>query len=225
VQRAETLFTASDRAQINQAVAAAELKTSAEIVPAVAGSSGRYDRPEDIVGLWCALAALAGVWFALPKEAIEPGSWGHMSDIAKLGWLIAAVVAGFLIGAVLGSRIGWLRRLFTPRQQMRDEVLLRARQVFFDHRVHHTAGSSGILIYVSLFERMAAVIGDQLVLEKLGQPVLDELCGQLTGHLRTRNPTSAICETVRAAGERLGPVLPRATNDVNELPDALVVID
>ena len=29
---------------------------------------------------------------------------------------------GFVIGAVVGSKIGWLRRLFTPRSQMLDEV-------------------------------------------------------------------------------------------------------
>jgi putative membrane protein len=148
-----------------------------------------------------------------------------MSDLAKLGWLIAAVVGGFIVGAVLGSKIGWVRRLFTPPQQMRDEVLLRARQVFFDHRVHHTAGSSGVLIYLSLFERMAAVVGDQAILEKLGSTALDELCSQLTASLRVQDPTTAICETVRAAGERLGAVLPRAHDDVNELPDALVIID
>ena len=225
MQRAEKLFTANDRERINQAVAAAELTTSAEIVPAVAGSSGRYDRPEDIVGLWFAVAGLAGVWLALPKAAAEHGSWGHMSETAKLGCMILAVIAGFVAGAGIGSRVGWLRRLFTPSQQLRDEVLLRARQVFFDQRVHHTAGSSGILIYVSLFERMAAVLADQAIVEKLGQAALDELCVRLTGQLRGQDPTAAICETVRAAGERLAAVLPRALDDVNELPNALVVID
>lgn len=225
MKRAADLFSAGDREQINQAVAAAERGTSAEIVPAVAGSSGRYDRPEDIVGLWLALGALAIAWYAIASETPEHGSWGHLPELVVLVCLLGAVVAGFVSGAVLGSRIGWLRRLFTPRQQMQDEVLLRARQVFFDQRVHHTGSSSGILIYVSLFERMAAVVGDRSVVERLGQPALDELCGHLTGQLRLQGPIAALCETVRLAGERLTPVLPRAADDVNELPDALVIID
>ena len=97
-----TIFGDADRDRVNAAVREAESATSAEILPVVARSSGRYDRPED-----------------------------------------------------------WLRRLFTPHTQMREEVLSRAREVFFDQRIHHTGGASGVLLYVSLFEHMAAVIADQ----------------------------------------------------------------
>jgi putative membrane protein len=225
MQRAADFFTEDDRKRINRAVADAESRTSAEIVPAVATSSGRYDRPEDIVGLWTGLVALAVVWLVLPRESGEPGSWGGMPTGVALAALIAAVLVGFIAGAVLGSRVAWLRRLFTPGRQMREEVFTRAREVFFDNRVHHTAGASGLLIYVSFFERMAAVIGDQAVLEKVGQPALDEWCGQLTARLATQTPTEAICGVLVAAGEQLAAALPRAGDDVNELSDALVVLD
>ena len=86
------------------------------------------------------------------------------------------MVVGFVLGAALASHVGWLRLLFTPRRQMRDEVAARARAVFFDSRVHHTAGDTGLLIYVSLYERMAAVLADQSIMDKLGQAALDELC-------------------------------------------------
>ena len=52
-------------------------------------------------------------------------------------------------------------RLRNPRSAM----LARAREVFFDKRVYRTAGGTGLLVYVSLYERMAAVIADQKVLE------------------------------------------------------------
>ena len=45
-------FSDEQRRAVAQAVAEAEGKTSAEIVPVVATASGRYDRAEDIVGLW-----------------------------------------------------------------------------------------------------------------------------------------------------------------------------
>ena len=51
MQRASELFNDEQRATIDQAVADAESKTSAEIVPVVATASGRYDRAEDIVGM------------------------------------------------------------------------------------------------------------------------------------------------------------------------------
>ena len=218
-------FTDEQKKRINDAVVEAESKTSAEIVPVVATASGRYDRPEDIVGVWLGVAALVGAWAVLPAAGGEPGSWGGFPAVVHLICLAAAVVVGFVVGAVLGSYVGWLRRLFTPRNQMRDEVSAAARQAFFDGRVHHTAGATGLLVYVSLYERMATVLADRAVLDKLSQAALDELQVGLIEQLRTAGPTEAICGVVRAAGERLGEVLPRAEDDVNELPDGLVTID
>ena len=139
--------------------------------------------------------------------------------------MVAGVLAAFIAGAVIGSRVGWLRRLFTPRQQMLEEVSSRAREIFFDKRIHHTSGATGLLIYVSLFEHTAVVLGDQEILDKLGQSFLDRLCQQLTDGLHQGNATDAICDVIAAAGEQLSVPLPRATGDVNELHDVLVLID
>ena len=66
---------------------------------------------------------------------------------------------------------------------------------------------------------------DRAVLEKLGQPALDELCRELTTRLKSGHPANAFCEVIRLAEERLAPVLPRSAGEKNELPDALVVLD
>lgn len=217
-------LTAEELQRINQAVAAAEAKTSAEIVPVVAAVSGRYDRPEDIVGVWTSVIALALCWWLLPEHA-RVGDWGSLPAWAHLLILMASVVAGFAMGAVLGAHVNWLRHLFAPARQMRDEVLLRSRQVFFDSRVHHTAGRTGLLVYVSLFERMAAVVADEAVIEKLGQQAINELRDHLTSALGKQRLAEAVCDTIAAAGERLSGVLPRTEDDVNELPDAVVMLD
>ncbi|MEZ6078601.1 MAG: hypothetical protein R3C56_23880 [Pirellulaceae bacterium] len=103
--------------------------------------------------------------------------------------------------------------------------LARARETFFDKRVHHTSGSAGMLIYVSLFERIAVVIGDQAILDKLGQTFLDQLCRQLTEGLRQNESSDAICNVIAEAGRQLSGPFPRIAGDVNELHDALVLID
>ena len=139
--------------------------------------------------------------------------------------MIAAIVVAFVIGTLAGNRIGWLRRLCTPRKQMLAKVETRAREVFFDRRVHHTLGNTGMLIYVSLFEHMAVVLGDQEVLDKLGQPVLDKLCEQLTSDLRQGHPSESLSQVIMSAGEELSGPLPRSDDDQNELQDALVLID
>lgn len=219
------IFGDADRDRVNAAVREAESATSAEILPVVARCSGRYDRPEDIVGLWFAALMMIVVWLIVPLPKTEAGNWDAPAAVWQLVALLAGALAGFVAGAFVGGRVDWLRRLFTPRTQMREEVLSRAREVFFDQRVHHTSGASGVLLYVSLFEHMAAVIADQSVLDKLGQEQIDEVCRELTQHLHERNPIDALCETADSLGRRLAPVLPRAADDVNELADALVVID
>jgi putative membrane protein len=108
---------------------------------------------------------------------------------------------------------------------MLDEVQARARTVFFDQRVHHTAMSSGVLLYVSLFERMATILADQSVLEKLGSGQDEVWCAELTGRLHAGPPVTALCETIRTVGQQLSTTVPRQEHDVNELSDALVLLD
>lgn len=223
MKKASSLFSDEDRAKIRGAVAEAEGKTSAEIVPVVATSSGRYDRAEDIVGLWIGLAALSIVWVVF--QDARPSEWSGTSLVINLPIVIAIVVGGWLVGIFVANHVAWLRRLFTPRRELREEVEEGAHKAFFDSRVHHTEGATGLLIYVSLFEHVAMVIADREVTEKLGQEKLDELCAELTGELKKREYTQAFCKTIKDAGEALGKVLPRQDDDKNELEDALVTLD
>ena len=225
MRRASERFNDDQRQQVEQSVVEAEAKTSCEIVPVVATASGRYDRPEDIIGLWFAVIAAVAVWLTFPRPSGESGSWDGMPYSVGVLVMVACVVVAFIAGTLAGSRLGWLRRLFIPRQQMLDEVSSRAREIFFDKRVHHTTGATGLLIYVSLYEHMAVVLSDQEVLDKLGQSFLDGLCQQLTEGLDQGNTADAICRVIAAAGEQLSGPLPRAEGDVNELQDVLVLID
>lgn len=225
MQRASDLFDEERQKRIEDAVVEAESKTSCEIVPVVATTSGRYDRAEDMIGLWMAVVAASTVWWLLPRQATEIGSWDGQPIYVGLLIMFLSIVVTFIAGVAAGSQIGWLRRLFTPRKQMLDEVSARARQVFFDNRVHHTKSANGILIYVSLFEHMAVVLGDQDVLDKLGQPFLDRLCQLLTERLHQGDAADAICSVIAEAGEQLSGPWPRTEGDANELQDALVLID
>lgn len=227
MQSASRVFSESDRLRLNTSVRLAELRTSAEIVPVVAAVSGRYDRAEDLIGLWLGVLLMLAmsVFWPSPVASTDSGSWGPDPALMHTVRLTASVVAGFLVGAFIGARVSWLRRLFTPARQMADEVQRAAQAVFFDQRIHHTQSGGGLLIYLSLFEHTAVILADRQIVAALGQPVLDELCRSLTQQIRKGNLTEAICQTIQAAGNKLSVVMPREQEDVNELADALVVID
>jgi putative membrane protein len=225
MQRLQDLFDIDQRTKIETSVAQAEARTSCEIVPVVASSSGRYDRAEDILGLWLATIVACSAWWFFPRVSYESGSWSGSTTALSLAGLIVAIIGAFLAGAYLGARIDWIRRLFTPQKLMQDEVSARARQVFFDQRIHHTRSESGILLYVSLLERTAVILGDQQVMDKLGQPFLDELCKILTDHLRHGDIADALCHVISEAGQRLSKPFPRLSDDINELQNTLILMD
>ncbi len=224
MQKASEIIIAEQRTGIESAVSAAESKTCCEIVPVVATVSGRYDRAEDLVGLWCAVAGAIAAFLTLPGHT-DAGRWGGIPMWGQIVLVAIVILLSFVAGAATAERLHGLRRLFTPRQHMQEEVNLRARELFFDRRVHHTTGASGLLIFVSLYERMAVVLGDRSVVEALGQPFCEDLCQRLTTDLRSGDVAAAICITIQQAASSLESALPRTEHDVNELPDTLVLLD
>lgn len=225
MQSAFDFLNEDQQKQVEQAVVEAEKRTSCEIVPVIASSSGRYDRPEDVVGLWLTIITALCLWYIFPRNAGQGGDWSGLPIGVELIFAALLLIIAFILGAIAGSRLGWLRRLFTPRQQMQDEVAARAREIFFDKRVHHTEGGTGILIYISLFEHMTVALADQAIIDKLGQPFVDQICQQLTKGLHAGDATTAICDVIKEIGDQASTPLPRAEDDQNELQDVLVLID
>ncbi len=227
MKRASNVLSGEQKEAIEQAVRDAENRTAAEVVPVLATASGRYDRPEDVAGLWLGGIGIAVTWFLLPtvESADATGGWGGWPGWANLLILLVVLLAGFMLGATAGSKIPWLRRLFTPRQEMVDEVTDHAATVFATRGIYRTEGATGLLVYVSLYERMAVVLGDERVLETVGQPFLDELRDVLVEKLREGDVAGAFTVTIQKAADRLADALPVADDDRDELPSELVVLD
>ena len=225
MKRASKYFVESEKQRIEQAVAEAEAKTSAEIVPVLASSSGRYDRAEDIAGVWLSIIAMGVAWAVLQTQSAEAAQWGSTWARFELPILILAVIAGYVLGTTIATYSWTLRRLFTPKKHMTSEVEERAGHVFFDRRVHHTEGGTGLLIYISLFEHGARILADQAAHEKLGQAALDDLCNELIDGIKKGDLATALCEVIKDAGDRLEKVLPRTDGGHNEIENTLVILD
>lgn len=224
MSRLEQQFAEQDRQRINAAVAEAEAQTSAQIVPVVAATSGRYDRAEDIFGLLLGIAAAAAVWFFVPDAQPGSDSWAGHTPATKIAFMAGALVAGFALGAVVASRAWSLRRPFTPRKEMRDNVARAAAAAFFNQSLHQTRAGTGLLVYLSMYEHRAVVLADEAVLGVLGQPALDALCRDLTDLLADTNATETLCQTIRRVGRELGDGLPRADDSTDEISNELVLL-
>lgn len=216
-------FDEQDAQRVNATIAEVELTTSAQIVCVAAAASGRYDRAEDIFGLWLGLAGAAGVWVFLPDAVPGGDSWAGFTPAAKIAFMALAVVAGFIGGAVLASHAWPLRRPFIPKAQQRTNVTRAASAAFFNQSLHRTTAGTGLLIYLSMDERRAVVLGDHAVLGALTQPTLDELCRDLTDLLADTDPAEALCQTLRRAGEHLA-ALPPDPDHHEKLPNELILV-
>jgi putative membrane protein len=220
------LLSEDERTSVNRAIAKAENKTAAEILPALASASGRYDRAEDVVGLWCALGLLSAVWIVFQGPAVDSGSWTEETVLRlELLPLLGVLVAGFLAGAVVAGRTPWLRRLFVPRREMEAETAARAKTLFFDRRLHRTRDAAGVLLYVSLFERSAAVLVDDAVAEKLGERSLNEVCDQVVAGLRASGPVEGLMRGLDRLGDLLSVALPADKERENAVSNEVIVID
>ena len=207
------------RAEVAEAVREAESVTSAEIVTVLAPRSGRYERAEDLVGLVTAIVALA-----ITSGVLAGGGGTEIRVLAVIASVLA-VIAGYIVGVVMAAQSDTLRRLFASAASQQERTDERARPSFVDRRVNQTTGGTGIMVYVSLFERRGLIYADQAVRDHLPPGAVSELNDLVTQRVQAGDVAGAYRDAIARIAEILSEVMPRYEDDMNELPDGLVVLD
>jgi putative membrane protein len=206
------LLSAEDQERIRGCVEAAEKSTSGEIVPMVVPASSRYPAAAPlgalVVGLVLAVAATA-------LESLRK-PWGPFTMLDL--WLFPAVLAvAFAAAHELIRRVGALKRLFVTHAEMEDEVQEAALTAFYRQGLAATRDRTGILIFVSLFERRACVLADKGINDKVQPGAWKELVDLVAQGFGSRAPAEAICRAVTRCGEVLSTHFPVRPDDTNEL--------
>lgn len=188
---------------LTEAVQAVEARSSAELVVAVRARSGSYLHADLIAGLLAALASLIALLFSpWPFELI----W----------FVIDPLLVGLLIGFA-ASRLPAVRRALIFRRVRRRNVETAARSTFVEKRVHGTSGRTGILLYISLLEREAAVIHDLGVDTLATTEGWHQVVDEIEEGVRQGEDGAAIAGRLRELGDLLAPALTRGAQDVDEL--------
>ena len=197
----QALLTDAEGDRIAQAVRDAERQTSGEIRVLVVAQSLLWGWLFPILCAFC--ASVAAGWAAFDA------SWGYPSprDIA-----VPMGLAGAGVVLVLGSAV-W----FTPIRKR--AVRRRAEREFVRLGIASTQGRTGVLLMLSLRERMVQVLADKAIHEKLPPSAWEETVNQVVGEIRKGRTADGLCQAVRSIGERLATHFPRRADDVNELPD------
>jgi len=203
-------FSESDLQRIKDTVARVEKKTSGEIVPFVASSSDDYLWTH---GAWILIGWIfgsAGCW-----------TWAHISHwpvTLSHGYLFSSL--GMLIGFGL-SLSPALRRLLIPAAFLSRYVHRDALAHFMELGLHETRDRTGVLIYLSLFERRVEILADRGIYEKVPSAYWQERVSILVSGIHEGKATEVICRVIEAIGEKLSENFPPRPDDKNEISDHL----
>lgn len=199
---------------IRRAVAEVESASGVEVVPVLAAESDAY-RLADWRGAVLGALLCAGAVPWLP----DPAGWSALAAAVPLGW----VLGGALAGAASARWPAW-RRLLTGEREIGERVAAGARQAFLVHEVFRTRERTGLLVYVSMFERRVEILADEAVYRAVPQEEWSGLAAEVAALMRTAPPAAAMLAAVRRVGERVAERGPhRREDDRNELPDAPIV--
>ncbi len=203
-------------ARVDTAVTEAESKTSAEIVTILAEKSDTYLHVPYQGGL-LGMALVVGV-----AVLVDWMRFGEL-PVMHVGYFVSLSIVGFLVGAML-ARFDVFERWFAGDEIMRIETRERAHQLFVEHGLFRTSGRSAVLLYVSLFERMVVVLGDEACDQNLGQAFYDRVVDRMLSELQKGQLENAFVAGIQTAGEGLAQAFPKSAGDKNEIEDRLIVL-
>jgi putative membrane protein len=196
------------RARIEAAVRQAEARSEGQIVPVVVEKSDDYPEARYRGAL---LAAGAATLVVLLADV-------HLVGLFELP--LVQIAAG-LLGALVSMWDPVERALVGPRE-LDEAARERALRAFHEHGLHRTARGTGVLVFASLFEHRALVLGDHGIDGKIGEEEWRRAVAALVAGLRRGDPAAGFVEAIGLVGAGLAEHFPRsAETPGNELGDRL----
>lgn len=222
------VLTEADQDRVSAAVSAAEAHTSGEIVTIIARRSDGY---ADVALAWSAFVAFT----ALTVLSLFPdfylgivddllGRWAHKWTPGAIFTVAVGVATAKFMGMLLLQHWPPLKFWLIPSHIMRLRVRGRAIAYFRTGTERRTSGRTGILIYLSLAEHRAEIVADQAITAKVRPEAWGEAMAAMLVELRAGRLADGMVAAVEKVGMVLAEHLPRAEDDVNELPDRLIEV-
>ena len=213
-----------DQARIEAAILTAEKDSQVEIVPVIARASSDYGRENAFFAFTLSLLLLAASWILF--QDIGPDSnWGGYT-VPKLGlWMVLGIlVAGFIFGLLLTRWIPALDLLYTTRARRQQQVERRAREQFQRLRIRRTDNAVGVLIYISLLERMVHIVSDDRINAIIGADGWQLIVDQVTTELKMGQINEALEVAISQIGVTVMPHLPVSGDNLDELPNRVYFV-
>lgn len=202
-----SLISAAEQQQIADLIREVERHTNAELVTVLAARSDDY---RYIPVLWAALVSLA----LPPPLLLTP----LPAD------LIVAIQLGVFCVLALIFRIPGLASRLIPLGVRHWRAANMARRQFLEQGLHHTAGDTGVLLFVSEAEHYVEILADRGVDRHVPPERWRSIVGEFVEAVRAGQTLSGFERAITAIGEILAEAVPKTPDNTNELDDRLILI-
>lgn len=212
-------FTAPELEAIRAATQEAEKETGGELVCVIVNRCDTYSAP-----LWqaTALGALAGslaagIWY----QSVE--AW----PTSPLSLILLPPILGAALALLAVAALPPLRRWLTPPSLIEARVDRRAAAAFFSEEISDTRDRTGLLLFVTLFERQIRILADQGLKEKVPEEAWQQIVTRLTRDLQQSDRKGdAIVDAIQACGRVLtARGVDRREDDQDELDNQPRLLD
>ena len=210
----ERFISKADQDRIETCVREAECRTRGEIVVMVVPASDDYP----MAGLLGATA------FSFPAAVAITQALGGLfwAGPSNLWFFLAALIPLFLVFHEAVKRVPVLKRCFIRGNEMGEEVWEAAHVQFFRKGLYRTREETGVLIYISVFERRVWVLGDRGINAVIPEARWNGVIGMIVQAIKGGRQTEGICRAVGEVASILQGKFPIKRGDQNELENLMV---
>ncbi len=190
------------------AITAVERETDAEVVTVLTAQADNYAY---IPLLWAGIIALL-----VPGIINYLTSWLSADVLLLSQWGVFALLS-------LVFRIPGINRRLIPRSVGYWRASNLARRQFLEQNLHHTAGATGMLIFVSEAERHVEILVDRGISERIGNDAWEDIIAAFTKQVKQGETLTGFISCIEDCGKHLKAKVP-ATHQKDELPNHLVIL-
>lgn len=101
------------------------------------------------------------------------------------------------------------------------DVIVRAKQVFEELKMHETEQKNGVLFYLAYSDKKFAILGDSGIHQIVTDSFWNEEKELMKTHFSQKQFTEGLCIAIAKAGKKLKEHFPYQTNDTNELSNEI----
>ncbi|WP_298448849.1 TPM domain-containing protein [uncultured Marinobacter sp.] len=203
-----TLLSKQEQEQVAAAITAVERETDAEVVTVLTAQADNYAY---IPLLWAGIIAL-----------LVPGIINYFTDWLSADLLFLSQWGVFALLSLV-FRIPGINRRLIPRSVGYWRASNLARRQFLEQNLHHTAGATGMLIFVSEAERYVEILVDRGISSQIDNDAWEDIIAAFTKEVKQGETLKGFISCIENCGKHLKAKVP-ATRQKDELPNHLVIL-